>query len=70
MIDGMVARKRKEVSEFGKLYDPFADTLTQITYFFCFQNRNNATLNILYYLCWTSNIINYNIIPQCKTIVA
>ena len=36
MLDGIIARKRGEVSEFGKLYDPFADTLTQITYFFCF----------------------------------
>jgi CDP-diacylglycerol--glycerol-3-phosphate 3-phosphatidyltransferase len=24
------------VSDFGKLYDPFADTLTQISYFLCF----------------------------------
>ncbi|MDR0598722.1 MAG: CDP-diacylglycerol--glycerol-3-phosphate 3-phosphatidyltransferase [Treponema sp.] len=36
MLDGMVARKQKIVSDFGKLFDPFADTLTQITYFFCF----------------------------------
>jgi CDP-diacylglycerol--glycerol-3-phosphate 3-phosphatidyltransferase len=36
MFDGMAARKRKEVSDFGKLYDPFADTLTQITLFLCF----------------------------------
>ena len=36
LIDGKVARKRGEVSDFGKLYDPFADTLVQITFFFCF----------------------------------
>jgi CDP-diacylglycerol--glycerol-3-phosphate 3-phosphatidyltransferase len=36
MLDGLVARKRGETSDFGKLFDPFADTLTQITYFFCF----------------------------------
>jgi CDP-diacylglycerol--glycerol-3-phosphate 3-phosphatidyltransferase len=36
MFDGMVARKRKEVSDFGKLFDPFADTLVQLTYFLCF----------------------------------
>ena len=36
LFDGMIARKQKEVSDFGKLYDPFADTLTQITFFFCF----------------------------------
>ena len=36
MLDGMIARRRGEVSDFGKLFDPFADTLTQVTYFFCF----------------------------------
>jgi CDP-diacylglycerol--glycerol-3-phosphate 3-phosphatidyltransferase len=36
LIDGKVARARNEVSEFGKLFDPFADTLVRITYFLCF----------------------------------
>lgn len=36
MLDGMIARRRGEVSDFGKLFDPFADTLTQLTYFLCF----------------------------------
>ena len=36
MLDGMIARRRGEVSDFGKLYDPFADTLFQITIFFSF----------------------------------
>ena len=35
-LDGAIARKRGEVSDFGKFFDPFADTLTQVTYFFCF----------------------------------
>lgn len=36
LIDGKIARSRNLVSDFGKLYDPFADTLTRITYFLCF----------------------------------
>lgn len=36
LIDGKVARSRKEVSDFGKLFDPFADTLAWITFFLCF----------------------------------
>jgi len=36
MLDGMVARKRNEISDFGKLFDPFADTLMQLTCFLCF----------------------------------
>jgi CDP-diacylglycerol--glycerol-3-phosphate 3-phosphatidyltransferase len=36
LVDGKIARARREVSDFGKLYDPFADTLVRITYFLCF----------------------------------
>jgi CDP-diacylglycerol--glycerol-3-phosphate 3-phosphatidyltransferase len=35
-FDGLAARKRGETSDFGKFFDPFADTLTQITCFLCF----------------------------------
>jgi CDP-diacylglycerol--glycerol-3-phosphate 3-phosphatidyltransferase len=35
-LDGMAARKMKESSDFGKLFDPFADTLMQLTCFLCF----------------------------------
>jgi CDP-diacylglycerol--glycerol-3-phosphate 3-phosphatidyltransferase len=33
MLDGMAARRLKQSSDFGKLFDPFADTLMQITCF-------------------------------------
>jgi CDP-diacylglycerol--glycerol-3-phosphate 3-phosphatidyltransferase len=36
LIDGKVARGRNEVSDFGKLFDPFADTLAWLTFFLCF----------------------------------
>jgi CDP-diacylglycerol--glycerol-3-phosphate 3-phosphatidyltransferase len=36
MLDGIIARKRGEVSDFGKFFDPFADTVTQVTFFLCF----------------------------------
>ena len=35
-FDGRIARRRNEVSDFGKLWDPFADTLVRVTYFLCF----------------------------------
>jgi CDP-diacylglycerol--glycerol-3-phosphate 3-phosphatidyltransferase len=36
LIDGKIARSRNEVSDFGKLFDPFADTLVWLTFFLCF----------------------------------
>ncbi|MHB9292180.1 putative CDP-diacylglycerol---glycerol-3-phosphate 3-phosphatidyltransferase [Hollandina sp. SP2] len=36
LVDGKIARSRKEASDFGKLFDPFADVLVRITYFLCF----------------------------------
>ena len=36
MFDGMAARRLNQTSDFGKLFDPFADTLLQITLFVCF----------------------------------
>ncbi|MDR0909891.1 MAG: CDP-diacylglycerol--glycerol-3-phosphate 3-phosphatidyltransferase [Spirochaetaceae bacterium] len=35
-LDGAAARRMKEVSDFGKLFDPFADTLMHIIFFFTF----------------------------------
>jgi len=35
-FDGLAARKLSMASDFGKLFDPFADTLMQITCFLCF----------------------------------
>ena len=35
-LDGFYARKNNEVSDFGKLFDPFADVLLHLTTFFCF----------------------------------
>jgi len=35
-FDGLAARKLNESSDFGKLFDPFADTLVQLTCFLCF----------------------------------
>jgi CDP-diacylglycerol--glycerol-3-phosphate 3-phosphatidyltransferase len=34
-FDGYFARKRNEVSNFGKLFDPFCDVILNVTVFFC-----------------------------------
>lgn len=35
-LDGYYARKMNAVSDFGKLFDPFADVLANLTVLFCF----------------------------------
>ena len=35
-LDGYLARKRKQVSDFGKLMDPYADSIFRLTALFCF----------------------------------
>ncbi|RKX76974.1 MAG: CDP-diacylglycerol--glycerol-3-phosphate 3-phosphatidyltransferase [Spirochaetes bacterium] len=40
LFDGYFARKLKQVSETGKLMDPFADSISRLTYFICFVGFN------------------------------
>jgi len=35
-LDGMAARRMNQSSDFGRLFDPFADTLVQLAFFLCF----------------------------------
>ena len=39
VIDGIIARKFNMVSDFGKIFDPIADKLTQIITLFCLVTR-------------------------------
>jgi CDP-diacylglycerol--glycerol-3-phosphate 3-phosphatidyltransferase len=47
LLDGEAARRRRTVSDFGKLFDPFADVFARITYFVCFAYRGIMPLWIL-----------------------
>lgn len=35
VLDGAVARRRDDVSDLGKILDPFADVVSKVTYFTC-----------------------------------
>jgi CDP-diacylglycerol---glycerol-3-phosphate 3-phosphatidyltransferase len=36
LFDGLAARRAGTVSDFGKLFDPYADVFARLTYFVCF----------------------------------
>ena len=41
-LDGMIARKNKQISDFGKLMDPFADSISRFTIFLSFLSAGLA----------------------------
>jgi CDP-diacylglycerol--glycerol-3-phosphate 3-phosphatidyltransferase len=51
-FDGYFARKRGEVSDTGKLFDPFADALLHITTFFCFTSNNLMPPAVFMLIFW------------------
>ena len=36
LLDGYLARSRGEVTSFGKIFDPMADSISRLTVFFCY----------------------------------
>lgn len=44
IVDGIVARKCNMISDFGKIFDPVADKLTQMAMLFCLVSRFNYML--------------------------
>lgn len=43
-LDGQFARRNGEVSDFGKLFDPFADVIVHLTTFACFLSSYSHTI--------------------------
>lgn len=48
--DGHYARKNNEVSDFGKLFDPFADVTLNLTVFLCATKTVNPAIGLPYYM--------------------
>jgi len=47
LIDGRVARAKNQVTPFGKLFDPFADVISRVTYFLAFTSIGIMPLWVL-----------------------
>ena len=52
LLDGIVARRMALVSGAGKLFDPFADVLSRLTYFFCFYQVGLMPAYALILILW------------------
>ena len=52
LMDGKIARKRGLVTDLGKVMDPFADTLSHVTYFLCFLSYGIMPLWAFVIIMW------------------
>ena len=49
-LDGFYARRHKEVSDFGKIFDPFADVILHVTAFFCYASSGHMPMWALLFI--------------------
>ena len=59
LLDGHAARTLKQESEFGKVLDPFADSLSRLTYFVAFAGAGILPLWILLILIYRDVTVAY-----------
>jgi CDP-diacylglycerol--glycerol-3-phosphate 3-phosphatidyltransferase len=59
LLDGFFARKLGQVSEIGKVLDPFADSISRITYFICFAWSGFLPIWILLVLVYRDIVVAY-----------
>ncbi len=59
LLDGHFARLLGQVSEIGKVLDPFADSISRITYFVCFAGSGILPVWILLILVYRDVAVSY-----------
>ncbi|MDR1239779.1 MAG: CDP-diacylglycerol--glycerol-3-phosphate 3-phosphatidyltransferase [Treponema sp.] len=58
-FDGYFARKRHEVSDFGKLFDPFCDVILNMTVLFCLTLSGYLPSLVLLLIVYREFVINF-----------
>ncbi len=56
LFDGVIARKCNQITEIGKLLDPFADKITQVTVLVCLTVRIPALIPLLL-ICFVKELL-------------
>jgi len=59
LLDGKIARRFHLVTDLGKVMDPFADTLSHITYFVCFFGSGLMPGLALFVILWREFTISF-----------
>ncbi len=59
LLDGHFARKLNQETELGKVLDPFADSISRLTYFVCFTGSGFFPLWILLILIYRDVAVSY-----------
>ncbi|MBN2737864.1 MAG: CDP-diacylglycerol--glycerol-3-phosphate 3-phosphatidyltransferase [Spirochaetales bacterium] len=59
LFDGLVARKMKQTSDFGKIFDPLADSICRLTYFISFTLAGMMAGWILLILVYRDVLVAY-----------
>jgi len=57
-FDGWVARRRNEVSDFGKILDPVADSISRFTVFLCFLVAGYADVWSVAIIFWRDAVVS------------
>lgn len=64
MFDGIAARRRKEVTDFGKILDPLADSVSRLTIFLCMAvefsvgSSNRMAMYLVLLLLWRDSLVS------------
>lgn len=58
LFDGMVARHRNEVTDFGKILDPLADSISRLTIFICFIYGGQAPIYLVVFILYRDSMVS------------
>lgn len=57
LFDGIVARYRNEVTDFGKILDPLADSISRLTIFICFVQGGQAPIYLIVFILYRDSLV-------------